>query len=775
MDAKERIPSKVATEGVQNLEEMKSLSEALSRSQAIIEFSTSGKIISANENFLNTFGYSLDEVVGQHHSMFCDSDHAKSLEYAQFWKKIAKGEFESGEFKRLGKNGKEVWIIGSYNPILDADGKPYKVVKFATDITASRTELQVRTDIMNLTSIVSESDLKGDILNVNEKFIEVSKYRRDELVGHPHSTTRHPDMPKEVFKNLWSTIGHGKMFRGIIKNRAKDGTPYYVDAVIAPILGANGKPKKYLGVRYDITESELERQNMRGIFSAIDTSYAYIEFDITGNVLSANKIFQETMGYSADDLKGKHHRTFCDQGTLKSSEYARHWSELAAGRSQAGTFKRISKDGQEHWLQSVYAPVKDETGRVVKVVKIATDVTEQRNRNAIYEGKVTAIGKAQAMIEFKLDGTAISANENFLKLMGYDSKEIQGKHHRSFCDPAYANSPAYRTFWDGLNRGEFETGQFMRITKSGAQVWIQASYNPIFDSEGRVIMVVKFATDITAEKKKIVEFEGHVNLLEETANSLASASAELTATATQMSANTKKTSEESVAASKASEDVANGVQTVATNTEEMVASIKEISRSANESAEMSKLTSTKAQETNTTVTQLGASSQEIGEVIKVISSIAQQTNLLALNATIEAARAGDAGKGFAVVANEVKELAKQTAKATQDITNKIGAIQKDSQRAVEAIGGIAQAIDKLNGISGTIAAAVEEQTATTNEVSRVVQQASKSVQGISGNIRLVSTTAEEGSISAAQTLEASRGLTDLAEKLKEVVKKVKNA
>lgn len=643
------IMDSVASQG------FKALTEALNRSQAVIEFDPIGRIIKANDIFLDVMGYSMDEIRGLHHSMFCEPESMKSSEYIQFWKRLGRGEFDSGEYRRFGKGGKELWLQATYNPILDAEGRVMKVIKFATDITAQK-----------------------------------------------------------------------------------------------------------------IRNAELE-----GKINAINKAQAVIEFNLDGSVITANENFLKVLGYDLKEIQGKHHRMFCDPKYADSLEYRLFWEKLNRGEFEAAEYKRIGKGGKEVWIQASYNPIINALGKVFKVVKFATDITENKNRNAINEGKVNAISKAQAMIEFKLDGTVLTANENFLKTLGYDLKDIQGKHHRIFCESSYSNSPDYRTFWERLNRGEFDAGQYKRITKTGAEVWIQASYNPIFDSEGRVIMVVKFATDITAEKKKVVEFEGHVNLLDETANNLAAAANQLTATATQMSSTAKKTNEESVSASKASDDVANGVQTVATNTEEMVASIKEISRSANESAEMSKMTSTKAQETNMTVTQLGASSQEIGEVIKVISSIAQQTNLLALNATIEAARAGDAGKGFAVVANEVKELAKQTAKATQDITNKIGAIQKDSQRAVEAIGGIAQAIDKLNGISGTIAAAVEEQTATTNEVSRVVQQASKSVQGISGNIRLVSTAAEESTVAASQTLEASTGLSVLAEKLKEVVKKVK--
>jgi len=203
-------------------------------------------------------------------------------------------------------------------------------------------ELKVRTDIMNVTSIVSESDKKGDILSINDKFMEVSKYSQGELVGHPHSTTRHPDMPKETFKQLWATIGRGEMFRGIIKNRAKDGVPYYVDAVIAPIMGDNGKPMKYLGVRYDITVAETERQNARGILGAIDASYAYIEFDLSGHVLKANANFLQVMGYQSQEVEGKHHRMFVDAAFAATPAYQQFWRDLASGKPQKDTYRRIT-------------------------------------------------------------------------------------------------------------------------------------------------------------------------------------------------------------------------------------------------------------------------------------------------------------------------------------------------------------------------------------------------------------------------------------------------
>jgi methyl-accepting chemotaxis protein len=732
---------------------------------AVLECDLDGFIVNCSEGFAHLLGYSKQDLLAKNQSHLFDAQFAESNEYKDFWRAVKAGESGQRELKLVKKSGRDAFVIADYNALAGPSGKIERIVALMTDVSEIKSELKVRTDIMNLTSIVSEADLRGDIVSINKKFCEVSQYSSEELIGRPHNTTRHPDMPKEVFRELWGTIGRGQIFRGVVKNRKKDGTPYYVDAVIAPILGENGKPRKYLGVRYDITEMETERQNMRGIFGAIDSAYAYIEFDTQGNILHVNKIFQEVTGYSAEALKGQHHRIFCDSTLAASPDYARHWADLNAGKNQSGVFRRITQSGKELWLQAVYAPVRDETGRVVKIIKIATDVTQERLVAADNAGKIAALNRAQAVIEFNLDGTILSANENFLKTLGYDLSEIQGKHHRMFCDADYVNSSGYRSFWEKLNRGEIDSGDYQRIGKGGKLIWIKASYNPVFDINGKPYKVVKLATDITA-------FKTMMHSIEETAKALSSSSSDLTATATQMSNTATQTSKESLTAAAAAEEVAAGVQTVAANIEEMVASIKEISRSTSESSEMARQTLQRANDTNKTITKLGESSQEIGDVIKVISSIAQQTNLLALNATIEAARAGDAGRGFAVVANEVKELAKQTAKATHEITNKIGAIQKDTQDAVTAIGGISSAVEKLNGISGVIAAAVEEQTATSNEVSRVVVDARKGVESIAGTVRVVSQASTDGMAVSNQTLASSRELSSLAEKLYGLLKSV---
>jgi methyl-accepting chemotaxis protein len=633
--------------------ELLSRIDAFNRVQAVAEYELDGRVITANDNFLNIFGYRLPEIQGRQHGLLVEPGCQTSAEYQQLWENLAEGESQVVEGKRIGKRGKEVWLRASYHPILDANGKPFKVLEIATDCTAQRKlieeaeELRVRAEITNQTSIVSEADLKGDIISINEKFVEISKYSREELIGKPHNTTRHPDMSKEVFKEMWSTIGRGKTFRGIIKNRAKDGTPYYVDAVIAPVLGENGKPKKYIGVRYDITAAEIERQNAKGILTAIDGAYAFIEFNPRGEVVHANANFLKLLGYQLNEITGKHHRVFVDSAFAGSPAYTQFWADLGNGINKADVFKRITKDGREIYIQAVYAPVKDEMGRVIKVIKIATDVTERK------------------------------------------------------------------------------------------------------------------ATEVNLEKA--------LAAVAQSATTLGSASEELAANSAQMVSNAEETSAQAGVVSAAAEQVSKNVQTVATGTEEMGASIKEIAKNAQDAAKVAAGAVRTAETTNATIAKLGDSSAQIGKVIKVITSIAQQTNLLALNATIEAARAGEAGKGFAVVANEVKELAKETAKATEDISQKIDAIQSDTKSAVTAIAEISSIINRISDYQNTIASAVEEQTATTNEISRNVAEAARGSTEIAQNITGVAAAAKSTTSGANDTQKAAGELARLASELQSIV------
>jgi methyl-accepting chemotaxis protein len=401
----------------------------------------------------------------------------------------------------------------------------------------------------------------------------------------------------------------------------------------------------------------------------------------------------------------------------------------------------------------------DEFGRVGRYVNEMAEMLRQ----------VAEINKSQAIIEFKPDGSVVTANAKFLYTMGYSLDEIRGQHHRLFVEPAHANSAEYREFWARLGRGEVVSGEFRRVGKGGKDVWLQASYNPIQDRNGQLLKVIKSAADVTEQVKLRLDIQRVLKEVGQNSSTLASASQELTAVSQQMAANAEETAAQAGVASAAAEQVSSSVTTVATATEEMGASIKEIARNANEAAKVATAAVKVAERTNTTVAKLGESSAEIGNVVKVITSIAQQTNLLALNATIEAARAGEAGKGFAVVANEVKELAKQTAKATEDISGKIEAIQADTKGAVEAIEQIGQIINQINDIQNTIASAVEEQTATTGEISRNVAEAAKGSSEIAQNVGGVAQAARSTTEGASDTKKSADELSKMALALQHLV------
>lgn len=417
--------------------------------------------------------------------------------------------------------------------------------------------------------------------------------------------------------------------------------------------------------------------------------------------------------------------------------------------------------------------IKDDRGNYLGAMQTWSVVTEQvaaEARNADFTSQFTAISRSQALIEFDLAGQITHANRNFLDAMGYGLDEIKGKHHRIFVDRAEAESAEYRAFWERLGRGEFVAGEFKRLGQGGRVVWIQASYNPVIDAKGKPYKVLKYATEITEQVELREQMREVIAGVTENAKMLSHAADELSAVSQQLSANAEETSAQAKAVSLASAEVNGNVQTIAGATEEMTASIHEIAKNATDGARVATAAVANASEASATVSKLGESSDEIGKIIKVITSIAHQTKLLALNATIEAARAGDAGKGFAVVASEVKELAQETAKASEDISAKIEAIQADTQDAVCAISKIGTVIAHVNELQTSIAGAVEEQTATTNEMSRNLAETARGSNAIAGNLEGMTAAAQSTTEGAVRTLEAARQLSQLAESLTKLVR-----
>ncbi len=403
-------------------------------------------------------------------------------------------------------------------------------------------------------------------------------------------------------------------------------------------------------LKLELAARTAEVEEFKGMMMALERSMAVVEFDLEARVIRGNQNFLDAMGYSADHVIGKPHREFCTSAHANSKEYQGLWASLRAGEFVSGVFQRVDGKGRKVWLQATYNPVLDANGKVLKVVKYAMDVTASVLLENDINAKLTAVDRAMAIIEFDLEGNILKANDNFQHTMGYALKDIVGKPHRMFCEPALVNSPEYAEMWRGLNRGEIRGGQFKRLAKNGRVVWLEATYNPVYDTDGKLSKVVKFASDITER----IEKQQH--------------DARSAARAHQISVETEEKAE-------------HGTQVIQETAREM----RQIAVNITDSAEL--------------VAQLGARSEQITAIVNTIRGIADQTNLLALNAAIEAARAGEQGRGFAVVADEVRSLAGRTSGSTAEISELIGQILKETREAVASMNLTQEVADNGVGLA----------------------------------------------------------------------------